>query len=333
MWERSKRKERSPGEGEKEVRKSLRLEDMETSFDFCERMTKMMDAYKEKVGTTLARMDMEGNPTNNDIKVWLKELAVNQMTGMDEMACMVTEVVEEMDAMQDEVKGKDKEIRKLRDKLEEQSSVVSSVVVTKDKMEVKASSKDMEDRLRLATTQFKVMDVDIGKETDNRAEIITKGMAAIKEKVRSDMQEEWTKLAEGVDVAPLVRKTAKPTGKDHFSAPLLFTVQDKAKRWRMEEILRNSKIYPGFHWPQEMMTVLKDYKTVLKEGGVNDETTYTRIRPVEREGKVKLRADTKSKEGSGKFSVKATWDAPPLCPEVRKKAGDYLKPTWASARG
>ncbi len=103
--------------------------------------------------------------------------------------------------------------------------MVSSVVVTKDKMEVKASSKDMEDRLRLATTQFKVMDVDIGKETDNRAEIITKGMAAIKDKVRSDMQEEWTKLAEGVDVAPLVRKTAKPTGKDHYSAPLLFTVQ------------------------------------------------------------------------------------------------------------
>jgi hypothetical protein len=319
MWERSKRKERSPGEGEKEVRKSLRLEDMETSFDFCERMTKMMDAYKEKVGTTLARMDMEGNPTNNDIKVWLKELAVNQMTGMDEMACMVTEVVEEMDAMQEEVKGKDKEIRKLRDKLEEQSSVVSSVVVTKDKMEVKASSKDMEDRLRLATTQFKVMDVDIGKETDNRAEIITKGMAAIKDKVRSDMQEEWTKLAEGVDVAPLVRKTAKPTGKDHFSAPLLFTAQDKAKRWRMEEILRNSKIYPGFHWPQEMLTVLKDYKTVLKDNGVDDSTTYIRIRPVEREGKVKLRADTKVKEGSGKFSTRATWEAPPPLPRGKEE--------------
>jgi len=319
MWERSKRKERSPGEGEKEVRKSLRLEDMETSFDFCERMTKMMDAYKEKVGMTLARMDAEEKPTNNDIKVWLKEMAVTQMTGMDEMACMVTEVVEEMDAMQDEVKGKDKEIRKLREKLEEQSSVVSSVVVTKDKMEVKASSKEMEDRLRQATTQFKVMDVDIGKETDNRTEIITRGMAAIKEKVRSDMQEEWTKLAEGVDVAPLVRKTAKPTRKDHYSAPLLFTVQDKTRRWRMEEILRNSKIYPGFHWPQEMMTVLKDYKTVLKDNGVDDSTTYIRIRPVEREGKVKLRADTKNKEGSGKFSTRATWEAPPPVPRGKKE--------------
>jgi hypothetical protein len=93
----------------------------------------------------------------------------------------------------------------------------------------------------------------------------------------------------------------------------------------MEEILRNSKVYPGFHWPREMMTVLKDYKTVLRDNGVNDNTTYVIIRPVEREGKVKLRADTKAKEGSG--------EAPPLCPEIRKKAMDHLKPIGASARG
>jgi hypothetical protein len=177
------------------------------------------------------------------------------------------------------------------------------------------------------------MDIDIGKETENRAEILARGLTAIKDRVRSDMQEEWTRLAEGVDVAPLVRKTTKPTGKDYYSAPLLFTVQDKNKRWRMEEILRNSKIYPGFHWPQEMMTVLKDYKTVLKDNGVNEDTTYVRIRPVERDGKVKIRADTKNKVGSGKFSTRATWDIPPICPEVRKKACDHLKPLWASARG
>jgi hypothetical protein len=331
MWEKGKRKERSPLEGD--TRKKLNLDEMETSFDFCQRMTKMMDAYKEKVGTTLALMDMTETPNNNDIKVWMKELAKIQMNGMDEMACMVTEVVEEMDAMQEEVKSKEKEIRKLREQLDEQSTVVSTVVVTKDKLEVKASSKDMEERLKVATTQFKVMDIDIGKETENRAEILARGLTAIKDRVRSDMQEEWTRLAEGVDVAPLVRKTTKPTGKDYYSAPLLFTVQDKNKRWRMEEILRNSKIYPGFHWPQEMMTVLKDYKTVLKDNGVNEETTYVRIRPVERDGKVKIRADTKNKVGSGKFSTRATWDIPPICPEVRKKACDHLKPLWASARG
>jgi hypothetical protein len=332
MWEKGKRKERSPQESDSEVRKKLQLEDMETSFDFCQRMSKMMDDYKAKVSTTLSLMDMESNPNAADFKKWITALAQSQVGGMDEMACMVSEVVSEMDSMQEEVKAKDKEIRKLRETLDEQNSMVSSVVVTKDKLEVKASSKEMEERLKVATTQFKVMDVDIGKETDNRAEILSKGMAAIKAKVRSDMQDEWTKLAEGVEVAPLVRKTTKPTGKDYYSAPLLFTVQDKTRRWRMEEILRNSKIYPGFHWPQEMMTVLKDYKTVLKDNGLNEDTTYLRIRPVEREGKVKLRADTKAKEGAGKFSTRATWEAPPLCPEVRKKARDHLKPIWASAR-
>ncbi len=146
MWEKGKRKEISPQEGDKEVRKNLRLDDMETSFDFCQRMTKMMYAHKEKVGTTLA--------------------------------LMVTEVMEEMDSMQEEIKSKDKEIRKLREQLEEHSNVVSFLVVTKDKLEVKASSKNMEERLKVARTQFKVMDMDIGKETNNRIEILTRGMAA-----------------------------------------------------------------------------------------------------------------------------------------------------------
>jgi hypothetical protein len=85
MWEKGKRKERSPQEGDKEVRKNLRLEDMETSFDFCQRMTKVMDSYKEKVSTTLAQMDVDEKPTINNIKVWIKELAKAQVTGMDEM--------------------------------------------------------------------------------------------------------------------------------------------------------------------------------------------------------------------------------------------------------
>jgi len=41
----------------------------------------------------------------------------------------------------------------------------------------------------------------------------------------------------------------------------------------------------------------------------------------------------KDKEGAGKFVAKASWEVPPLCPEVRKRAIDHLKPIWASARG
>jgi hypothetical protein len=206
-----------------------------------------MDKYKAKVTATLTLMDMETNPGPGEFKSWMMALAKTQIVGMDNMACLVTEMYSEIERLEKEVYGKDKEIKKLQDEMMEQEKVVKAVVVTKDKIEEKASSKEMEDRLKVAVTQFKVMDIDIGKETENRTEIIGRGLAGIKTKVRSDYQEEWTKLVEGVEVAPLVRKTRKPTGKDYYTAPLLFTVQDKTKRWRMEEILRNSRIYPGFH--------------------------------------------------------------------------------------
>jgi len=326
--------DRSPQHDHDPARKVMRNgSDMDSSFDFCQRLTDSMDKYKAKVTATLTLMDMETNPGPGEFKTWMMALAKTQIVGMDDMACLVTEMYSEIERLEKEVYGKDKEIRKLQDEMMEQEKVVKAVVVTKDKIEEKASSKEMEDRLKVAVTQFKVMDIDIGKETENRTEIIGRGLAGIKTKVRSDYQEEWTKLVEGVEVAPLVRKTSKPTGKDYYTAPLLFTVQDKNKRWRMEEILRNSRIYPGFHWPQEMMPVLKGYKTVLKDNGVNEDCTYVRIRPTERDGKVRLRADVKDKEGAGKFVAKASWEVPPLCPEVRRRAVDHLKPIWASARG
>jgi len=152
----------------------------------------------------------------------------------------------------------------------------------------------------------------------------------IRRRVRSDQKDEWDKLASGVDVIPLVKKSTKQNGSDKFTAPLLFTVQERNKKWRMEDILRGSKVYPGFHWPQEMMNVLKGYKGVLKDNGVNEDTTYIRIRPQERDGRIRIKADVKPKEGNGRFTVKATWDAPPWDAEIRKVAKDHMKPNWAS---
>jgi hypothetical protein len=302
--------------------------DMDMSFDICERMTKTMDDMKTKVGITVACMETSKDPTPNELKNWMMTLAKAHLMGLDKMANFVGEVVTEMDKLNGEIRKRDTVIRDLEVNVADQDQKVVAVMKAKDKVEIKASSKEMEERLKVANTQFKIMEVEIGKETDNRKEIIDKGMAELTKKVRSDMQKEWTELTRGVDVAPLVRKTVKPAGREAYSAPLLFTVQEKQKKWRMEEILRSSRIYPGYHWPQEMMGVLKEYKNVLKESGVNEETTYIRIRPNERDGKIRLRADIKPKEGNGRFSARAVWDAPPLCGDLRKLAKDHLKPAW-----
>jgi hypothetical protein len=262
--------------------------------------------------------------------MWVMSLARSQVNGVECLANVVSEVVMEMHSLDSKLKEKDDEISRLKSELGEQRVAVKAVAVTKDKIEIKTSSRDMEEKLKVSISQFKVMDLNMGRETEDRKEICKKGMEELGKQVRSDLKKEWDELTAGVDVVPLARKTVKQDKTGIYTAPLLFTVADRNRRWRMEDILRNSKVYPGFHWPQEMLQVLKDYKTVLKDNGVNEETTYVRIRPTERDGRVRIRADVKAKEGNGKFSAKAFWEAPPLCPEVRKMAKDHLKPTWAS---
>jgi len=333
--EQGKRKQdqRSPQieyEQERQNKKRMGVEDMEHEFDVCSRLTDAIEGIKVSVSTILTTMEVKEEPTCEDLKRWMVALAKNQVKGLEGVGNIVAEVVMEMHGLESRIKGKDREIQGLKEELESQSNVVKAVSQSKERIEIKASSKDMEERLKISLTQFKVMDVEIGKETEDRKELISKGLEEIKKKVRSEHKAEWEKLADGVDVIPLVKKSMKQSGSDKYTAPFLFTVQERNRKWRMEDILRGSKIYPGFHWPQEMMTVLKGYKSVLKDNDVNEDTTYVRIRPQERDGRIRIRADVKPKEGNGRFTAKASWEAPPLDAEIRKRAKDHLKPTWAS---
>jgi len=83
-----------------------------------------------------------------------------------------------------------------------------------------------------------------------------------------------------------------------------------------------------------MVPMVLDYlkKGQVPDGGVDEDTSYVRIRPAERDGRMRIKADVKEKTNSGRFSLKAVWDVPPICSEVRKMAKDYLKPTWASGQ-
>ncbi len=57
--------------------------DLDSTFDFCERLTSMMDQYKGKMTATLTLMDIEKNPGMTEIKDWMMALAKHQISGMD----------------------------------------------------------------------------------------------------------------------------------------------------------------------------------------------------------------------------------------------------------
>ncbi len=106
-------------------------------------------------------------------------------------------------------------------------------------------------------------------------------------------------------VQVLARQTTKRKNfngdSEIWTAPVVLTIQERAARWDMEDVLRKSKMFPTFHWPKEFLEPMKRLKEELKKGGVDDATHYTRIRPELKDGKWRIRADTKPKSGEGKF--------------------------------
>jgi hypothetical protein len=236
---------RSPQAESDSVR--MRMDDS-TGIDYCDKIQVIMDDTKVKVGTTLTAMELAGDqPSAGEFKTWINTLVATLMIGMEGQASVVSDMAIEIGVMREAMKVRETEVSGIKTMVKEQEGVVRDVVKAKDRVEVKASAKEMEDKLRITTTQFKVMDLDMGKETEDRKEIVNLGLNEIRRKMRHDHVKDFDELVKDVDVAPLTKKTFKAAGKNYFSAPLLFTVQDRARRWKLEDLLRANKVYPGYH--------------------------------------------------------------------------------------
>jgi hypothetical protein len=198
---------------------------------------------------------------------------------------------------------------------------------------VKLSKAEMGKKMEVAQTQVKLLDIDFGKCIDDPKELNKAAKEAIAAKIRSDEKEKYDNLVKNAVVQVLARQTTKRKNfngdSEIWTAPVVLTIQERAARWDMEDVLRKSKMFPTFHWPKEFLEPMKRLKEELKRGGVDDNTHYTRIRPELKDGKWRIRADTKPKTGEGKFTLKATWPIMAADSSIRESEKEWSKPTWA----
>jgi hypothetical protein len=223
-----------------------------------------------------------------------------------------------------------KENKRLVKAMEKQKDELSGVKACKDKVEVKASRKEMEDRIKVAVTQVKIPDLEIGKEITDRKELSTAAKDALAAKVRTDLRKEYDDKIRSATIRVVSSKTFKTVreGKTLWTAPVLVTIADKESRWAMENCLRSSKVYPSFHWPREMVDNVKVYRQVVRDMGYSDSTHYIRIRPEERDGLWKIRADAKEKSGNARFVSVASFDIPPFDESLKNSFPGWATPTW-----
>jgi hypothetical protein len=295
--------------------------------DWTGRINNDMEWAKGQIGT--AALGFKTNSIANLSQSVADFLTNTLVSIMERNANTVSDLCTELSAAQTE-NGK------LVEELEAVKEELDQAKLGRRKVETKASKKDMEEKVKVAATQFKVMDLDVGGAFTDRKELTEAAKTALQSKVRTDLRASYDEKIRQASIRVLSSKAYKrqgPTG-EFWTAPVLVTIPDRDTRWQVEDTLRKSKIFPGFHWPREMVDSVKAYRKVIEDMGFNDQEHYVRIRPEQRDGVWRVRADAKEKEttgtGTGKFVPVASFDLPPMEETLRSANSDWLKPVWVS---
>jgi hypothetical protein len=116
-------------------------------------------------------------------------------------------------------------------------------------------------------------------------------------------------------------------GKEINTVPVLIRIEDREDRWQAEEVLRKSNMHPSFHWPQGMMGHVKKFRQEIVDSGISEQDNYIRIRPEEKNGKLRIRGDVKAKT-NGRFETKVYWQVPPMDNGLVAMNPDLVKAQW-----
>jgi hypothetical protein len=292
-----------------------------TDFDWMARIQQDADFIKGKIGT--AALGIKSDKLVNLGGSLSNILSETLVAIFERQANTFSDFVNEYGKVRDENQSLRATVEALQEDLE-------STKASKNKVEFKASKKEMEERVKVANSQFKVMNLDIGRDFADRKAMNEAAKAAMQAKVRSDLRAAYDSKIGAATVRILAKETVKRAhdGKEIWTAPVLVTVQDRETRWEVEDVLRKSKVYPAFHWPREMVDNVRVFRETVQDLGFSEEEYYIRIRPEERDGQWRIKADAKAKQGNTRFSTVASFDIPPLDDDLKNTVTDWAKPTW-----
>jgi hypothetical protein len=268
---------------------------------------------------------LQGAPKAADIAGVLRETLGSFVTFLQDQGTVISDLMAEFVLLENKVV-------EAEEKLEDNEEKIASLEknrITKSQVD---SRKEMTEKVKVSAKQFKIFDVDFKKEIGDRKELITAAKKSILERISDSRKKKYEDLVRTATMQVLARQTTKRKLKDSdtdiWTAPILFTVEDRETRWELEDTLRSNGLFPTFHWDREMLDSVKEMRTRITADYPEDKF-MVRIRPEERAGNWQIKADVKPREGKERFKLGATWAIPPLDASIREQVEDWAKPKMA----
>ncbi len=295
--------ERSPGAHEAQRVNKRRVNEFEMGKLFEEIVKKMnrdMDVLIERAPEVFKRELKEG-----------LEIMVEGMKGI--MNGVSDGIASERLAREaEEIRTEDK-MEKLMEEVKEIKNVNKGMFNDRMEQRVKASEKEMEDKVKAASCSLKILDMDFGEITEDRTRMVRTVITRMKEDVFPEDRTGYERIMRRTRIVILGKRTVSSTnrGRTVYTVPILLECQNRMDAGDLDVILRRAGYFSAFHWPQEMVAFVEGVREEVRKMGYRESSHYIRVRPEERGGGIQIRADVKEKNG-GRFVPKAVWQCPPL---------------------
>jgi len=278
---------------------------------------KRADECLARIEEKVQRMEKRAEVALARAEKGVQELEKKAEVGMAKVKEMEERLEERLEKVQGKVtdveeKAKEDKVT-LEDKVKSVSDVVDMVVDTAVKSYVRESVKEMEGKVRKAMCGVKVGNFNIGQETEDKVLIVRKVLCEVRKAACREEEGQLEKVLRRTRVVVLGKRTEgrREGGETIQSVPILLQCQDVRDVQVLEGILKEAGYFPTLYWPEEMMEFIQGVREEVRRRGVDERECWVRIRPVEEEGRIRIRVDTKVKAG-GRFRLEGVWRCPPL---------------------
>ena len=187
---------------------------------------------------------------------------------------------------------------------------------------VRSAEKETERKVRSAMCNLKLLDFNFGEITSDRIKMVRTVVRGLKEEVHPENRTKFDRILRRTRIQILGRTTEMRRGRDKtvYTVPILLECQDKVDADELDTMLRRSGYFCSFHWPQETMEFVNKIRDEVRRVGYDEQGYYVKIRPEDRAGEVRIRAEVKEKNG-GRWQMAAVWK----CPPTRGGCGTWWK--------
>ena len=311
--ERVRRLEGGQGGSNQSLDHTVDVEARRDEFDFGRSMTLISEQLRRGVGSIVEKINGQGMD--------VESIRTATVDGLKVMVEAMEAVMNGLsDAVQKDRLGSERVEEQLKSRI---TNVEQRVQETENKLEVLKRSKDrqvwkesvqaMTKKIGLGDRQLKYVDIDYGRVTNSKREIVEKTIAYMKEDVGQDGGRRLEVIMRRTRFILLGKETVLRTLDDQniYTVPVLLEFRSVNDKVEVEEMLREVGWYPVYHWPKECMEFVKDARLEVRRMGFQEDRYFVKIRPDWRDGAMEIRGEVKENRAGGKFRTVAIWDVPP----------------------